>query len=200
MNFDKNFSSINFYLYCIYQANKVHVQLLQWNISQLISYSLTRCICEKWDISFCSSHAVTNYLPFDNVPKYTRRIVARRIVRLSLATPPSTLYAPFDIVPNTFAFSLSQHHTPTFSPFRVSCMCFSLLLLLLLHMVSTFDCILVVHCVMCIGIVWNAFCVRERSFASCQYHMSSQTTIQQDGYRLWNMCIDDKQCIIKNIN
>lgn len=51
-----------------------------------------------------------------------RRIVARRIVRLSLATPPSTLCAPFDIVPNTFVFSLSQHHIPTFSPFRACIM------------------------------------------------------------------------------
>lgn len=76
---------------------------------------------------YCSLHVATNYLPFNNVLRYTRRIVAWRIVHLSLATPPSTLYAPFDIVraSNTFAFSLSQHHAPSLSPFHIMHVLFS---------------------------------------------------------------------------
>lgn len=58
-------------------------------------------------IFFCSSRAITNITFLLTRFWDTRVIIVRRIVHPFSATPPSTLYAPYDIVPDTRLHSLS---------------------------------------------------------------------------------------------
>lgn len=107
--------------------------------------------CEEQDkidsiyfLPSCSSHLITNYLLFSNVPEYTRVVIT------SMNSPPiPDNSSAFDIVDALrhcpehvciLSLSTSYPSSPISLLCMSLCMCFSLLLLLHLRAVFTFDC------------------------------------------------------------